>query len=107
MKNKILLVAGLMAALAVPVRAELTVGDTSSDTYLKNHGHSQATIDIVNLQKSNASGENFDLPVYHKYDNKPAIYKWIDKFFIYMDPALDDGQFLRQDTKFVPNPDDL
>lgn len=107
MKNKILLAVGLMVVFTIPVRAELTVDDISSDAYLRNHGHSQATVDIINLQKSNASGEKADLPVYHKYDNKPAIYKWVDKFFLYIDPATDDGRFMRQDIKYVPHVEDL
>ena len=107
MKTKILLLAGVLAVSLLPVNAQLSVDDASSREYLINHGHSAATADIVELSKGAANGEKVVLPVDRKYDNKPIVYKWIDKFFIYMDPALDNGKFMREDTKFQPSVDDL
>lgn len=107
MKNKILLLAGLVAIAGIPANAELTVDDLSSREYLLNHGYSETMVDIIDLQKSNINGEKADIPIYHRYDNKPAIYKWIDKFFIYLDPALDDGKFLKRNQNFSPSVEDL
>ncbi len=107
MKNKLLLLVGLLAIVALPASAQLSAEDASSREYLINHGHSAATADIVELNKGATTGEKVVLPVDRKYDNKPIVYKWIDKFFIYMDPALDNGKFMREGTKFHPSIDDI
>lgn len=107
MKKELLILAGALMIASLPVRAELTVDDVSSREYLMNHGHAEAAADIVELSKAAVNGNKADLPIYHKYDNKPLIYKWIDKTFIYIDPALDTGRFMREDTKFHPSVDDL
>ncbi len=107
MKIKTLLLAGLLAIVVLPASAQLSAEDASSREYLINHGYSSATADIVELNKGATNGEKIVLPVDRKYDNKPIVYKWIDKFFIYMDPALDNGKFMREDIKFHPSLDDL
>lgn len=107
MKTKTLLILGIAAMTILPACAELTVDDVSSRDYLINHGHSAATIDIIDLQKNAVNGNKIVLPIDNKYENKPLVYKWVDKFFLYLDPALDNGKFLREDTKFYPNVDDL
>lgn len=107
MKTKTLLILGIAAMTMLPACAELTINDSTSREYLMNHGHASTTADMVELQKSAANGTKADLPIYHKYENKPLVYKWVDKFFIYLDPAQDDGKFLRRDTKFKPQVDDL
>lgn len=107
MKIKTLLLLGMFALAMLPVRAELTVDDVSSREYLINHGHASSAADIVELTKGSVNGAKVYLPVDYKYENKPLVYKWVDKFFIYLDPAQDNGKFLREDTKFYPNVDDL
>lgn len=107
MKTKFLLISAVIAFASIPVHAELTVDDVSSRAYLINHGYAEATADIVELTKSAVNGNKADLPIYHKYDNKPLLYRWFDQAFTYIDPALDTGRFLREDTKFYPSVDDL
>lgn len=107
MKNKVLLLFGILALVALQANAELTVEDVRSREYLKNHGHSDATADIVEMSNAAVNGEKAVLPIHHKYENKPAIYRWVDKFFIYVDPVLDDGKFLRHDISTEPAVDDL
>ncbi len=107
MKTKILLLAGVLAVSLLPVNAQLSVDDASSREYLINHGHSNSTVDIVELSKGAANGEKVVLPVDRKYENKPVIYKWVDKLFLYVDPANDKGDFLREDIKFYPSVDAL
>ena len=107
MKTKLLLLSGVLAFAVIPANAELSVDDVSSRQYLINHGHSAATADIVELNKSSVNGNKADLPIYHKYDNKPLIYRWFDKAMIYLDPAVESGRFLREDTKFDPTFEDL
>ena len=107
MKIKTLLLFGIVAMAILPANAELTTSDVRSREYLMNHGHSAATADIVQMQNDSVNGVKSDLPIHHKYDNKPLVYKWVDKFFLYLDPANDDGKFLRHDTKLTPHVDDL
>lgn len=107
MKTKILLLTGVLAMAVLPVFAQLSAEDASSREYLINHGHSNATADIVELNKGAATGEKVVLPIDRKYENKSVIYKWVDKFFLYLDPAYDSGNFMREDIKFKPSVDAL
>ena len=107
MKIKLLLILGLVAFAMYPANAELTIEDTVSPEYLLNHGHAPATVDIVNMHRTSANGEVSDLPIDHRYDNKPLVYIWVDKFFRYVDPALDTGTFMREKTIFSPSVNDL
>ena len=107
MKTKILLLAGIIAISLLPANAQLTVDDSTSREYLINHGHSNVTADIVELSKGAVSGDKTILPVDRKYENRSVIYKWVDKFFLYIDPAYDKGNFMREDIKFNPSVDAL
>ncbi len=107
MKTKILLLTGVLAMAVLPVFAQLSAEDASSREYLINHGHSNATADIVELSKGAVSGDKTILPVDRKYENRSVIYKWVDKFFLYIDPAYDKGNFMRGDIKFNPSVDAL
>ncbi len=108
MKTKLfLLILGIAAMTVLPASAELTVEDITSREYVMNHGNSSTTADLIELQKASVNGDKADLPIYHKYDNKPLVYRWVNRFFEYLDPAQDKGIFLREDTKFSPSVDDL
>lgn len=90
--KKYLFIIGFMGLFAAPVFAELTIDDTVSETYLKNHGYSKASINIVNRQIADANGEEYEKPVEHEIYNTPIV-KCVRKFFMYIDPGLDDEQF--------------
>lgn len=107
MKFKTLFLFAVLAYAALPACAELTVDDVSSREYLRNHGHSSSTADVVELGKGAVNGDKVVLPIDHKYDNKPLVYKWFDKFFLYLDPAKDKGEFMREDTIFEPTVNDI
>ena len=91
MKN-FLFIIGLIGIFTLPAFAELTVDDTINGAYLKNHGHSQSTVNIVNKQVAETNGEDYTKPVEHEFYETP-IAKYVRRFFMYIDPALDDGSF--------------
>ena len=90
--KKILFIAGALALITLPANAELTVDDTVNGAYLKNHGYSDASIQIVNKKIAEANGEEYSKPIEHEYYETPVA-KYVRKFFMYIDPALDDQSF--------------
>ena len=80
------------ALLTVPAWAELTVDDAASPKYLKNHGYSNSSTWAVEKSVANVHGEELEEPVKEVY--KYPVIKYVRKFFMYIDPALDDHQFM-------------
>lgn len=90
-----LFVIGLTAFLtymALPSYAELTTADITDDNYLRNHGYSQATINMVNKNMAQVNGEEYKQPVENELYETPVI-KYVRRFFMYIDPGLDDHKF--------------
>ena len=105
--KKVLLILSLIGFAALPACAELTVSDTSADAYLKNHGYSQSTINVINKTKAQVNGEPLTEPVEHEYYNQPLV-KWFRKFVMYIDPALDDHSFMNDHEIYsAPSYEDL
>ena len=90
--KKSFLIIGLTLFIAIPAIAELTIDDTVSPGYLKNHGHSDATIWAVQKSIATTNGEELEEPVNELYE-RPVI-KQIRKVFMYFDPALDSHTFM-------------
>ena len=107
MKTKLFLALALLSILAIPVRAELTVDDVTSREYLRNYGYSHATIDILELKKGGVNGEKVYLPSDAKRDEKCKFLRWLERGHAYIDSGMDNGKYLREDTKFSPNFNDL
>ena len=91
MKN-FLFVIGLAVFCAIPAYAELTVDDTVSGTYLKNHGYSKSSINVVNKKIAEVNGEEYKKPIEHEFYETPVA-KYVRRFFMYIDPALDSETF--------------
>ena len=91
--KKVLLILSLIGLVTLPACAELTVSDTSADEYLRNHGYSQSTINIVNKTKAQVNGEPLTEPVEQEYYNQPFV-KWFRKLVMYIDPSHDDHSFM-------------
>ena len=101
--KKVLLILSLIGFAALPACAELTVSDTSADAYLKNHGYSQSTINVINKTKAQVNGEPLTEPVEHEYYNQR-----FRKFVMYIDPALDDHSFMNDhEIHSAPSYEDL
>ncbi|MBO6088570.1 hypothetical protein J6P92_09560 [bacterium] len=92
MKN-FLFIVGLTAFLTLPACAEFTVDDTVDGAYLKNHGHSDTIIYVTNKKIAEANGEAYSRPVESELYEVPVV-KYVRKFFMYIDPALDDEKFV-------------
>ena len=105
--KKSLLIISLAACVAIPAFAELTVDDAISRDYLKNHGHSTATINVVQKEVASINGEPLEEPLEYKYYSNPVA-RFVRKVFMYFDPAMDDHSFLNDhDIKTSPSYTDL
>lgn len=92
--------------LSTPAYA-LSVEESSSPEYLQNRGYSSSMVDMTEYSKASANGEKYisQDDVEHYYDSK--IRKFFKRFFIYFDPAVDDGKFMNHDIKMSPSVNDL
>lgn len=90
--KKYLFIMCFMSLMAIPASAEFTVDDTVDDVYLKNHGYSKNTIQIVNKKVAETSGNAYVKPAEHEIYETPVA-KYVRRFFTYIDPALDDDSF--------------
>ena len=91
--KKYLLLLGLTALIALPACAELTVDDTINEEYLINHGYSKETARIVQKNQAQINGEPLTQEIDKEYYNQPVV-KYVRRFFMYLDPSLDDYTFL-------------
>ena len=107
MKIKLLLSALIFTSMIIPACAEIVVDETTSPEYLYTHGHSEAVVDIVQMTKAGINGEEYITAAEAKRANDPKFVRWVKNIFIYLDPALDDGKFMRHDIKTSPNYEDL
>ncbi len=107
MRIKFLLTALIFAIGFGPSFAEVTPEEVTSPDYLYNHGHSKTIIDIVQTSKAGVNGEKYITTDEAKNANDPKLVRWIKNFFIYLDPALDDGKFMHHQVKPSPSYEDL
>jgi len=93
-----LIIFSSIAVLTLPVFAELTVNDSSSVDYLKNHQHSDSAIYATQKTKAMVNGEKYAVEpeeTFDEYYDKPVI-KQVRRILMYLDPALDDHSFLHE-----------
>jgi hypothetical protein len=89
----------------VQASAEITTEEQFSEEYILNHGYSQEMYRLMNLQHNQIVGNKSSL------SEKEKIYKpWqngVRRFLMYLDPALDDENFMRHDIKYTTRWDSL
>lgn len=107
MRIKLLLTALILTFAAMPSFAEITPEEASSASYLYTHGHSTATVDIVQKTKANINGEEYISAEEARHANRSGFVKWVRNVLIYLDPALDDGKFMQHEIKTSPSYEDL
>ena len=107
MRIKLFLTALIISFAAMPSFAGITPEEASSAGYLYTHGHSAATVDIVQKSKANINGEEYISAEEAKHANHSGFVRWVRRVFIYLDPALDDGTFMNHDIKSTPGYEDL
>lgn len=106
--KKSLLILILTAFAVTPVLAdEFTVKDSTNVDYLINHGHSESFVQNVQKNKAQIAGEPLSEEVEKEvYEIQPI--KFFRKFWMYIDPALDDHSFENDHSiKTSPNYQDL
>ena len=104
MKKKLIFTALLLTIFTLPAKAIITSDEVCSEESLKNRGYSDYMARLVTEKSAQAAAkvpEIEDQPDYRKNTN------WIRKFFIYLDPALDDEPFLQHNIHPVPSVHDL
>ncbi len=104
--KKRFLITSLLLMLAIPAFAELTVEDTISRDYLKNHGYSNAFVNTTHKLVAEHNGEAYTEPVENEMYNQPSI-KFIRRLFMYLDPSLDDYSIDNHNINTTPRYDDL
>ena len=105
--NKYLLILILTALITLPACAELTVNDTVDEEYLLNHGYSKATVRAVEKSRAQINGEPLPEKVEKEYYNQPVV-KYVRRFLMYIDPALDDHSYMNDHSMNTsPRYDDL
>ena len=102
MKKILFLAIALTTAVAVGAQ-DLTTRGTHSRDYLRGHGHSGALADIVETNQLQANGDFKEQKV--KWYLTPA--KLFKGVHAYLDPAMDQGKFMRHDIEITPQFDDL
>lgn len=107
MKANFLLASLVITLTAIPAFAGITPTEATSPEYLYNHGHSSATVEIVQMNKAGANGEKYVSAQKAKEANEPKLVRWVKKVFIYLDPAMDDGSFMQHDINPSPSYEDL
>ena len=105
--KKFLLVLFICFTIVLPSFAVITPEETTSETYIQNHGHSGEMVRLIDLQNAQINGIKPDY-----VGSDPAWYtdkkvNFIRKVFMYFDCGLDDGKFMQNDIKFTPRYNDL
>lgn len=104
MKRNLLLSMALMAFLALPSMAVMTVEQSTDAEYIINSGFSQAVAEDVFMLKNRATGQPIE-PLYEKSQN--IFVKAWKKLYSYVDPAQDTYDRLHHDIKQNPSFSDL
>lgn len=98
---------GLVAILALPALAELTVDDAVSRDYLKNHGYSTVFINSTHKNVAQMAGEPLNEPLEYEYYGNPVV-KIFRRIVMWLDPSLDDHSFVNDhEVRTTPRFDDL
>lgn len=97
----------LIAAIMLPVSAELTVSEIASPEYLINHGHSIAGAEAVARSKSAALGIPYESIREERFYESNPFWGFLREVYTYLDPAPDQNTFLNHDIKVEPSYTDL
>ncbi len=109
MKTKLFLTALIVTLIALPSSASkvLTPEHSTSEEYLKNYGHSDAMVEMIHKTKAKANGEAYVTKQNQQLEEDFCLVRWVKKFFMYIDPAMDDNKFMNHDIKINPGAHDL
>ncbi len=117
MKKNLFITTLLLMAVAMPAMAIVDLNEapideslkraeesTRAEEVLKNRGYSEQMARLITVKAAQAAGEIPEIQDEPDYRKK---FNWVRKFFIYLDPALDDEPFLQHDIHATPSVHDL
>ena len=106
MKKTLLLLTILGLTFSNAYAEELTVERTLEKDYLQNSGYSETAVDLVHRSQARASGEEYiNSDENSLYQKQPV--KFMRRFWMYLDPSLDDDSFMNHDIHTSPSIYDL
>ena len=106
MKKTLLFLTIFGLAFSYTFAEELTVERTLEKDYLENAGYSEVTADIVQQSQARALGQEYTNPDANPlYEEQPV--KFFRRFWMYLDPSLDDDSFMNHDIHTSPSIYDL
>ena len=106
--KRFLLILTALLLFNLPSSAEITTDEAISQDYIHNHGYSDQMSELIDLQYAQINGQK---PKYKSKD--PDWYttdkrvNFIRKVFIYLDPGLENGKFMRDNINYTNRWDDL
>ena len=104
MRKNLLLAFALMAFMAIPALADVTVEQTTDPEYLYNQGYSQMMSEDIFMLKNRANGN----PVEPLYETSPNVFVKAWRWFNgYVDPAYEQYDRIHHDIKTKSSYSDL
>lgn len=107
MKSKFILTALIVSFISLQANAGVTPDEITSEENLRNSGYSDNIIHMVQKTKANARGEAYKTNDQKQLEDDFFLVRWVKRVFMYIDPALDNGDFLNHNIKSNPSPNDL
>ena len=104
MKKNLLYLVILGFMLVFPVKAAVTVEESTDAEYLINAGYSQSLAEDVFVQKNRVLGKPIE-PLYEKSQNK--FVRAYRKFYSYLDPSIENVDKIHHEIKLSPAVSDL
>ena len=96
------MILGILVSL--PVRASVTVEESTDPEYMINSGFSQLTAEQVFIEKNRVTGKPIE-PLYEKSNN--IFVKAFRSLYSYLDSAIDSDERIHHDIKASPSYTDL
>ena len=105
MKKKFIYIVIALFFAQVQANAGITTEEQFSEQYIINHGYSEEMFRLMNLQHNQILGVkptmSDDAKIYRPWENA------VRRFFMYIDPGLDDERFMQHDIKYTIRWDEL
>ena len=104
--KKLLLIA-IAATIPAMAQAAISVDQVTNKEVMINNGYSQQTVDIVNVGKARATGQEYYTADEKAYQKQNKFLKFWRKLYVYTDPAAEDYSFYHHQTTTTPSYTDL
>ena len=121
--KKFLSIIFLMSAVVLPASSAVTNEEIMSDVFIRQHGHSEEMVRLIDLQSAQINGvpskyhnqnpEWYQQQPFKSFMSSEVDYnevqpiKFVRQVFTYFDKSLDDGKFMQNDIQYSTRYDDL